>query len=172
MWEFSAYFLYRRRACGDLRSVPEADRSREQVQKHGRACTQVLFLCKAELGLFHFLEIMTGWLVPSAGQKITIEPGRSRSLKTGFFRQVRELEIQKKNPSSALLKSIILSYIDNHQIKQHQYHFLIVKQPTFVINPNMRLVSSISRILSEYLEGTFSSGRICTMQIVGACCKI
>jgi hypothetical protein len=31
-----------------------------------RACTQVLFLCKAELGFFHFLEIVTGWLVPSA----------------------------------------------------------------------------------------------------------
>ncbi len=30
-----------------------------------RACTQVLFLCKAELGFFHFLEIVTGWLVPS-----------------------------------------------------------------------------------------------------------
>jgi hypothetical protein len=28
----------------DLRSVPKADRSREQVENHGRACTQVLFL--------------------------------------------------------------------------------------------------------------------------------
>ena len=71
----SLHILYRRRACGDLRSVPEADRPRDQVKKHGRACTQVLFLCKAELGLFHFLEIVTGWLVPSAGQKIPIEPG-------------------------------------------------------------------------------------------------
>jgi len=30
----------------------------------GRACTQVLFLSKAELGIFHFLEIVAGWLVP------------------------------------------------------------------------------------------------------------
>jgi hypothetical protein len=30
-----------------------------------RACTQVLFLRKAELGFFHFLQIVTGWLVPS-----------------------------------------------------------------------------------------------------------
>jgi hypothetical protein len=30
-----------------------------------RAYTQVLFLRKAELGFFHFLEIVTGWLVPS-----------------------------------------------------------------------------------------------------------
>ncbi len=28
-----------------------------------RARTQVLFLHKAELGFFHFLEIVTGWLV-------------------------------------------------------------------------------------------------------------
>ncbi len=76
----SLNILYRRRACGDLRSVPEPDRPREQVKKHGRACTQVLFLCKAELGLFHFLENSDklagtfrwsedpsrAWLVPSS----------------------------------------------------------------------------------------------------------
>jgi hypothetical protein len=33
----------------DLRSVPEAGRPREQVKNHGRACTQFLFLPKAEL---------------------------------------------------------------------------------------------------------------------------
>ncbi len=52
----------------DLRSVPEAGRPREPVKNHGRGCTQVLFLHKAELGFFHFLEIVTGWLVPSAGK--------------------------------------------------------------------------------------------------------
>ncbi len=56
------------RPLRDLRSVPEAGRPREPVQNHARACTQVLFLRKAELGFFHFLEIMTGWLVPSAGK--------------------------------------------------------------------------------------------------------
>jgi hypothetical protein len=58
-----------------LRSAPEAGRPREQVENHRRACTQVLFLCTAELGFFHFLERVTGWLVPSAGQKIAVEPG-------------------------------------------------------------------------------------------------
>jgi hypothetical protein len=58
-----------------LRSVPEAGRSREQVENQGRACTQVLFLGKAELGFFHFLEIVTGWLVPSGGQKVLVQPG-------------------------------------------------------------------------------------------------
>jgi hypothetical protein len=47
----------------DLRSGPEAGRLREQVENHGRACTQVLYLRKAELGFFHFLETVTGWLV-------------------------------------------------------------------------------------------------------------
>ncbi len=60
---------------------------------------------------FHFLEIVTGWLVPSAGQKIPVESlagttfhcKRSCLLKTGFFlRHVRELKIQRKNPGSAL----------------------------------------------------------------------
>ncbi len=40
-----------------------------------RASTQVLFLRKAELGFFHFLQIVTGWLVPCAGQKIPVQPG-------------------------------------------------------------------------------------------------
>ncbi len=51
----------------DFRSVPDAGRLREQVKNHGRARIQVLFLLKAELGFFRFLEIVTGWLVPFAG---------------------------------------------------------------------------------------------------------
>jgi hypothetical protein len=41
----------------------------------GRACTQVLFLRKPELGFFHILERaqQDGWL-PSAGQKIPVQP--------------------------------------------------------------------------------------------------
>jgi hypothetical protein len=34
--------------------VPKTSKPREQVENHGRACTQVLFLGKAELGFFHF----------------------------------------------------------------------------------------------------------------------
>jgi hypothetical protein len=40
--------------------VTEASKSREKVENHGRDYTQVLFLGKAELGFFHFLEIVTG----------------------------------------------------------------------------------------------------------------
>ncbi len=58
-----------------MRSVPKAGRPREQAENHGRACTKVLFLHKRELGFFHLLEIVTGWLVPSAGQKIPVQPG-------------------------------------------------------------------------------------------------
>ncbi len=60
------------RSLRDLRSVPKAGKLREQIENYGRACTQVLFLHKAELGFFHFLEIVTGWVVPSAGQKIPV----------------------------------------------------------------------------------------------------
>ncbi len=56
----------------DFRSVPEASRLREQVDNGGRACIQVLFLNRAELGIFHVLEIVKGWLVPSTGQKIPV----------------------------------------------------------------------------------------------------
>jgi hypothetical protein len=73
--------MYRRRLeyrpfC-DLRSVAEAGMPTPQaeVENHGGACTQVLFLHKAELRFFHFLEIVIGWLVPSAGQKIPVQPG-------------------------------------------------------------------------------------------------
>jgi hypothetical protein len=41
----------------------------------GRACTQILFLSKAELRFFHFFEIVTRWLVRSAGQKIPVQSG-------------------------------------------------------------------------------------------------
>jgi hypothetical protein len=51
---------------------------------------RVLFLHKAELGFFHFLEIVTSWLVPSRASR------RSPLRKTGFFMQVRELKIQRK----------------------------------------------------------------------------
>jgi hypothetical protein len=45
------------------------------VPKAGRACTQVLFIGKGKLRFFHFLEIVTGWVVPSAGQKIPVQRG-------------------------------------------------------------------------------------------------
>ncbi len=93
-----------------MRSVPKAGRPREHVKSHGRACTQFLFLSKAELRFFYFLEIVTGWLAPSAGQKIlvlagTFHPKRSRLLKTGFFIRVRELKIQRKNPGFRFLRN-------------------------------------------------------------------
>jgi hypothetical protein len=73
--------LYRRRACSQALTGFEicaqgryaehkASKPREQIENYGRACTQVLFLHKAELRFFHFLKIVTGSLVPSAGQKI------------------------------------------------------------------------------------------------------
>jgi len=59
--------------------------------------------------MFHFLKIVTGWLVPSAEKKIPEQPGWylppqkiPLAENTGFFRQVRELKIQRKNPGSPL----------------------------------------------------------------------
>jgi hypothetical protein len=98
----------------DLRCVPEAARPREQAENHGRACTKVLFLRKAELGFFHFLEIVRGWLVPSAaGQKIPVHPGGYRPpphkipLAENRFLQayIRELKIQRKNPGKCFTNS-------------------------------------------------------------------
>ncbi len=47
-----------------------------QISNQRRVCTKVLFLHKAELGFFHFLEIVRAWLVPTARQKIPVQPGR------------------------------------------------------------------------------------------------
>jgi hypothetical protein len=63
----------------DLRSLPEASRPKERVSNHGRACTHVLFLLKAELGFFSRFgnsdrlagtfrwaeDPSTAWLLPS-----------------------------------------------------------------------------------------------------------
>jgi hypothetical protein len=38
-----------------------------------RDLRSVLEASKGELGFFHFLEIVTGWLVPSVGQKIQVQ---------------------------------------------------------------------------------------------------
>jgi hypothetical protein len=50
-------------------------RPQAQISNHGRSCTHAHFIHKVELGFFHFLEKVTGWLVPSAGQKISVQPG-------------------------------------------------------------------------------------------------
>ncbi len=113
----------------DLRSVVEAGRPREQLENHGKACTQVHFLSKAELGFFHFLEIMTCWLIPSAGQKIqvqhmagTFHRRKSCLLKTGFFSQGREMKVQRKNRGSALG---LCSSMLHHQTEGRKRFFTI-----------------------------------------------
>jgi hypothetical protein len=79
--------------------VPEAGRPREPVENHGRACTQVLFLREAELGFVHILEIGDR----PAG---TFHHRISSLLKTGSFRQVRELKIQWKNPGNQVIPKL------------------------------------------------------------------
>jgi hypothetical protein len=95
--------MHRRRAQVQAlprsRSVPQARRPREPVQNHGRACTQVLFLCKAELGFVHFLKIRDG---PGG----TFHHRISSLLKTGSFRQVRELKIQRKSPGNQVIPKL------------------------------------------------------------------
>jgi hypothetical protein len=75
--------------------VSQAGRLREQVENHRRACTQVIFLLKAEQGFFSLFR-------NSDRLAGTFHRRRSRLLKTSFFRQVRELKIQRENPGSAL----------------------------------------------------------------------
>jgi hypothetical protein len=79
--------LYRRRAFHDLGSLAEASRPREQVEHLIRACTQVLFVRKAELNFFFLFrnsERLAGtfcssedpniaWLVPSTAEDPTAE---------------------------------------------------------------------------------------------------
>jgi hypothetical protein len=54
----------------------EHERPRKHVENHRRACVLRSFSFRtAGLGFFHFVEIVTGWLVPSAGQNIPVQPG-------------------------------------------------------------------------------------------------
>jgi hypothetical protein len=59
---------------------------------------------KLELRFLHLLEIVRGWLVVRSQYSLagTFHRRRSPLLKTGFFRHVRELKIQRKNLGSAL----------------------------------------------------------------------
>jgi hypothetical protein len=85
---------------------------REHVKKQGRTCTQVLFPPKAELGFFHFLEIVTGWLVPSVGQKLPVPPGWYLPLRKIPLAENRFLHADKeadntKEKSSGALRSVM-----------------------------------------------------------------
>jgi hypothetical protein len=67
-----------------------------QVMYRRRACTQVLFIRKAELGFFQagsYVPLVRRSQYNLAG---TFHCTRSPLLKTGFFRQVRELKTQRK----------------------------------------------------------------------------
>jgi hypothetical protein len=75
--------------------VPEASKPREQVENHERAYTQVLFLHKAELGFFHFLEIVLGWLVPCDGEKNPI------LAENRFLRACKGAENTKEKPKQS-----------------------------------------------------------------------
>jgi hypothetical protein len=59
----------------NFRSVPRPVCRGKRLKIAEGLCTQVLFLSEAELGYFHFLEIVTGWLAPSKGQKNPVQPG-------------------------------------------------------------------------------------------------
>jgi hypothetical protein len=62
--------------------VPEGGRPWEHVENHRRACNQV------------FSYVKQSWYFP-----LVI---RSCLLKTGFFRHIKELKIQRKNPGNDL----------------------------------------------------------------------
>jgi len=50
---------------------------------------------KQSWDFFHFLEIVTGWLVPSAGQKIPVHPGRYLSPQKIWLAENRFLQAGK-----------------------------------------------------------------------------
>jgi len=60
------------------------------------------------MGFFHFLEIVAGWLGPSAGEKIPVQPGcyfppQKIPLALNRFLQAgKGAENARKNPGSAL----------------------------------------------------------------------
>ncbi len=100
--------------CQITKGKKKSKKSQCLKYRRRRACVQVLFLSKTELGFFHcFRNSDSLCLLPSADQKIPMQPGwylrqqkipfaENRFLQTGFFRHVRELKIQRKNPGSAL----------------------------------------------------------------------
>ncbi len=71
-WGYSV--MYRRLASGiDLKSRKGLDSGIDL--KLWKGLDSGPFIGKVELGFFHFLEKVTGWLAPSAGHKIPVQPG-------------------------------------------------------------------------------------------------
>ncbi len=76
---FVRNFSYRRRswvqALPWFETCPQGREAEVTGRKSRKGLYSGPFLSKAELWFFHFLEIVTGWLVSSAGQKILVQPG-------------------------------------------------------------------------------------------------
>ncbi len=95
------------RPFSDLRSVPEGGLAKG-AGRNSRKDMYSSLLRKVALGFFHFLEIVTCWLVPSAGQKIPVQhdwylpPQKIPLAENIFLQQARELKIQRKDQGSAL----------------------------------------------------------------------
>jgi hypothetical protein len=81
---------------------------------------KALFLCKAEQGIFHFLENVTGWLVPSATQKFPVQPGWYISLQkipnTPFL--ACDLALGEPHQASLTLNPFALALIYLHISRQ------------------------------------------------------
>ncbi len=93
----------------DLRSVPEAGKLREQVKNHNRALLRSFsYIKQSRAGIFSLfknsnrLASTFRWLRSQSSLAGTLHCRRSRLLKTGFFKQVMELKIQRKNLGGAL----------------------------------------------------------------------
>ncbi len=108
-----------------------------------------IFLSNWELGFFHFLEIVTSWLVASAAQKIPVQPGwyLPQPKKTGFFRQVMELEIQMKNRGITLRPGLMAgSVIWWHSLQSQPYFGNAHSSEAFLIVPQGAHILKISSL--------------------------
>jgi hypothetical protein len=78
-WNFWGSFMYRKRVW--VQALPWFQicaRGRYAEGTGGKSWKGLFsgpFPTESRAGIFHFLEIVTGWLVPSTGQKIIVPPG-------------------------------------------------------------------------------------------------
>jgi len=112
---------------------------RSLLESHGGACTQVLFLCKAELGFFHILEIVTGWLGTFGWSKQPgsyFPPQKIWLAENRFLHAGKEAEYKGKI-LAALYKAQQLS------MQSHLLHLTVTQRSVVTLNPRSQSPHSV-----------------------------
>ncbi len=100
---------------------------------------KVLLLLKAELGFFHFVEIVTGWLLLSTSKKIPVQPGwylppqKTPLAENGFLQASKGTENTKEKFRHCFTTYVSPKKLQNSLILLVHAHLVVTRWQAIVI---------------------------------------